>query len=131
VVRLGRTTFYERARRKLQVAGSAQVGPPEGATATVVDNFEHSRYEVLLGGETAGVLEYRRTPDGIELQQTEIETAYAGQGLASRLAAAALADVRTRAEPLRVTCPFITGYLQRHPEYADLLDADPSPAGAH
>ncbi|MEV4352510.1 NAD(+)/NADH kinase [Actinoplanes sp. NPDC049596] len=121
VIRLGGTSFYERARRKLRVEGSAQVGVPDSADAVVVDSFERQRYEVLLGGEVAGVLNYRRHGEKIELMHTEIEQTFSGRGLASRLAAAALEDARGRATPVVVSCPFVIGYLDRHPEYADLL----------
>jgi NAD+ kinase len=69
----------------------------------------------------AGVLHYRRHGDQVELRHTEIEQSFSGQGLASRLAAAALDDARSRATPVVVSCPFVTGYLERHPEYSDLL----------
>jgi NAD+ kinase len=121
VIRLGGTSFYERARRKLRVEGSAQVGLPDASEARVVDNFEEQRYEIILGGETVGTLDYRRRAAHIELLDTEIEQTFAGRGLAGRLATAALEDARTRATPVRVTCPFVTGYLERHPEYSDLL----------
>jgi NAD+ kinase len=121
VIRLGRTSFYERARRKLRVEGSAQVGLPDSADAIVVDSFERQRYEILLGGETAGVLHYRRHGGSIELMHTEVEQSFTGRGLAGRLASAALDDARSRATPVVVTCPFVTEYLDRHPEYADLL----------
>nr|WP_296064155.1 NAD(+)/NADH kinase [uncultured Actinoplanes sp.] len=125
VIRLGNTSFYERARRKLRVEGSAQVGVPDSSEATVVDSFERQRYEVLIGGEVAGVLHYRRYPSHIELMHTEVEQSFSGRGLASRLASAALDDARTRATPVVVTCPFVIGFLDRHPEYTDLL-ADPN-----
>jgi NAD+ kinase len=125
VIRLGRTSFYERARRKLRVEGSAQVGVPDSAEATVVDSFQRQRYELIVGGEVAGVLHYRRHGARIELLHTEIEQPFSGQGLASRLASAALDDARSRATPVVVTCPFVIGYLDRHPEYADVL-ADPN-----
>jgi len=121
VVRLGNTSFYERARRKLRVEGSAQVGLPGAGDARVVDAFERRRYEILLGGEVVGSLEYRRRDNYIELLDTEIEQTFSGRGLAGRLAAAALDDARARATPVVVTCPFVTGYLERHPEYSDLL----------
>jgi len=127
VIRLGRTSFYERARRKLRVEGSAQVGVPDAADAAVVDNFEERRYELLLGGEVAGVLHYRRHGEQIELMHTEIEQSFAGRGLGGRLASAALEDARARATPVAVSCPFVTGYLERHPEYADILAAAPTP----
>jgi NAD+ kinase len=125
VIRLGSTSFYERARRKLRVEGSAQVDAGDVSDATVVDRFEESRYEILLGGEVAGMLHYRRHGDLVELAHTEIDQAFEGRGLAGRLASAALADARARSTPVRVTCPFVQSYLQRHPEYADIVE-DPS-----
>lgn len=121
VVRLGRTTFYERARRKLRVAGSAQVGAGAVAEAGVVDNFELSRYEVRVGGELAGSVRYRRTPEYVDLLHTDIDQAFQGVGLAGRLAAGVLGDIRARGGRAVASCPFIVGYVQRHPEYADLL----------
>jgi NAD+ kinase len=121
VIRLGRTSFYERARRKLRVEGSAQISVGDVSDAAVVDSFEHQRYEVILGGEVAGVLHYRRHGGEIELMHTEIDQAFEGRGLASRLAAGALDDARNRGTPVVVTCPFVNSYLERHPEYADLL----------
>ena len=121
VIRLGRTSFYERARRKLRVEGSAQIPAGDATDATVVDSFEEQRYEILLGGEVAGVLHYRRHTGAIELMHTEIDQSFEGRGLASRLAAAALDDARGRATPVKVTCPFVAGYIERHPEYHDLL----------
>jgi NAD+ kinase len=121
VIRLGRASFYERARRKLRVEGSAQVGVGDASDATVVDNFEEFRYEVRLGGEVAGMLHYRRHDGRVELTHTEIDQAFEGRGLAGRLASAALADARARSTPVVVSCPFVAGYVERHPEYADLL----------
>jgi NAD+ kinase len=121
VVRLGRTTFYERARRKLRVAGSAQVEGVDLAQVSIVDNLEASRYEVLLDGEVAGFLEYRRGPGHIDFQHTEIGAGYDGRGLASRLATSALDDARARGIRVTVSCPFMTGYVERHPEYAGLI----------
>jgi NAD+ kinase len=52
---------------------------------------------------------------------TEIDQSYEGRGLASRLAAGALHDARARSTPVVVTCPFVSGYLDRHPEFSDVL----------
>jgi NAD+ kinase len=123
VVRLGRTSFYERARRKLRVEGSAQVDVADASDAVVVDSFEQQRYEILLNGDVAGLLAYRREGGRIDLMHTEIDQAFEGRGLASRLASAALEDARAQGTPVVVSCPFVTGYVQRHPEYADVLAA--------
>ncbi|AGL19950.1 NAD(+)/NADH kinase [Actinoplanes sp. N902-109] len=126
VIRFGRTSFYERARRKLRVEGSAQVGAGDPEDAVVVDSFEQSRYEVLLGGELAGMLHYRQHGETIELAHTEIDQSFEGRGLAGRLASAALRDARRRGIEVRVTCPFVSGYLDRHPEYHDVLATAPA-----
>jgi NAD+ kinase len=122
VIRLGHTSFYERARRKLRVEGSAQVGSGDASDAVVVDSFERSRYEALLGGEVVGKLHYRRHGEIVELAHTEIDQAFEGRGLGSRLASAALADARARSTAVRVVCPFVKSYLERHPEFADVLE---------
>ncbi|OJF13067.1 NAD(+)/NADH kinase [Couchioplanes caeruleus] len=128
VIRFGRTSFYERARRKLRVEGSAQVGGGDPGDAVVVDSFEQSRYEILLGGELAGALHYRRHGGRIELAHTEIDQAFEGRGLAGRLAAAALGDARRRSTRVQATCPFVAGYVARHPEFTDLLDREGAPS---
>lgn len=53
---------------------------------------------------------------------TDVDDAYSGQGLAARLARTALDTARDRR--LRVTplCPYIAGYIRKHPEYVDLVD---------
>ena len=72
------------------------------------------------------MLHYRRHDGIVELANTEIDQAFGGRGLAGRLASAALTDARHRGVPVRVTCPFVTGYIERHPEYADLIERTPS-----
>ena len=121
VIRLGGTSFYERARRKLRVEGSSQIGPGDVSDAVVVDNFQRRRYEIVLGGEVLGALHYRRHGDRIELTHTEIDQAFEGRGLGGRLAEAALDEARERATPVIATCPFVAGYIGRNPDYADLL----------
>ena len=116
VIRFGRTSFYERARRKLRVEGSASAVAADTDNAVVVDSFENRRYEVLLGGEVAGFLDYRRHDGRIELLNTQVDQAFSGRGLARRLASAALADARSRGLPVTATCPFVAGHLERHPE---------------
>ena len=55
---------------------------------------------------------------------TEVFDAYEGKGVGSALARGALDDVRARGGRLVALCPFIAAYLERHPEYADLVDHD-------
>jgi predicted GNAT family acetyltransferase len=44
-----------------------------------------------------------------------------GHGHGSTLVRAALDDVRARGLSVIPLCPFVKAYIEKHPEYADLL----------
>ena len=96
------------------------------AEPRVADNPEQSRYELWLGATRAGLIEYRSQPGAVILIHTEVDPAYAGQGLGERLVTGALADLRARGLKLVPICPFVRSYLRRHPDQADLVAADPA-----
>jgi predicted GNAT family acetyltransferase len=87
----------------------------------VSNNPDRSRYEVLVDGKVAGFARYQRTGDVINFYHTEVDPAFEGQGLGSKLASGALDDVRASGVRAIATCPFISAYIKRHPEYAELL----------
>ena len=86
---------------------------------TISDNGDASRYEVHVGGELAGFSEYERRGDSVVFTHTEIDPAFEGRGIGSRLAKYALDDAHTRHLHVVPTCPFIADYIRRHPEYAN------------
>ncbi|MGI5446622.1 GNAT family N-acetyltransferase [Streptomyces sp. CA-243310] len=90
----------------------------------VVDRPEKSRYEILAGAdgtETAGFAEYFLSEGEIAFIHTETEPRFAGQGLGGLLARGALDDVRARELDVLPYCPFIRGWIGKHPEYTDLV----------
>jgi len=89
--------------------------------ATVVDQPERERYEISVAGEPAGFTQYRLRPGLVAFVHTEIDPAREGEGLASRLIATALDDARERGLAVLPFCPFVNAYIERHPEYADLV----------
>jgi uncharacterized protein len=89
----------------------------------VVDNPERSRYELSADGQLAGFIVYRSESGVVTMVHTEIEPEQEGHGLGSILVAGALDDVRVRGLKVRPLCPFVSLYIQRHPEYADLVAA--------
>ena len=91
----------------------------------VRDNPAELQYELLLEGRKIGEIRYRVEPGAIALVHTEIDPAYEGQGLATRLVADTLRDLRTRGLRVIPICPIVAGYIHRHPEYADLVTDDP------
>jgi predicted GNAT family acetyltransferase len=92
--------------------------------ATEVLNDEKlNRYELLVDGQHAGVAEYRIRDNVLTFVHTEIDPALEGEGLGSELAKGALNLVRADTDyRVAATCPFISAYLERHPEYQDLLE---------
>jgi predicted GNAT family acetyltransferase len=89
----------------------------------VEDVPERSRYELTIDGRRAGLVSYRLAPGVITFVHAEIDDAYVGHGLGTRLAAAVLDDARARGLAVRPNCPFIKEFIDEHTEYADLVAA--------
>jgi predicted GNAT family acetyltransferase len=87
----------------------------------IVDNVADGRYEARLDGKAAGLIDYRPKDGWIIFDHTEVFPEFEGRGVGSRLAKAALDDVRARSLKLNPQCPFVTSYIKRHPEYRDLV----------
>ena len=89
----------------------------------VTDNEAEKRYEARVDGELAGAAYYDTADDLIVFTHTEVDDAYEGQGVGSTLVRAALDDVRADGRRKVVArCPFIKGWIDRHPAYQDLLE---------
>jgi predicted GNAT family acetyltransferase len=83
---------------------------------------DRHRYEAVLDGAVAGFTEYRLRGDLPVFTHTEVDDAFEGQGVGSALVGGALDDLRRQGRTIgRPTCEFVTSYLERHPEYQDLL----------
>ncbi len=80
------------------------------------------RYEVYVDDRRAGLAGYRDEDGRRVLTNTEVDPEFGGRGLAGHLAKRALDDAR--AEGLRVVpeCSYMAGYVERHREYADLVE---------
>ena len=87
----------------------------------VEDNTERSRYEAFVDGRRAGYSNYRRRPDLIALDHTQIEERFEGKGVGSALARRALADAREAGLAVLPFCQFMNDYIRRHPQYAVLV----------
>ncbi|WP_026004203.1 GNAT family N-acetyltransferase [Streptomyces sp. AA1529] len=89
----------------------------------VSDAPEARRYEARGRGESgvAGVAEYLRTPELIAFVHTEVSSEHEGRGVGAALARTALDEARAANLRVLATCPFFAGWIDRHPEYRDLL----------
>ena len=93
----------------------------ETAELTVRDNPAKLRYELRRGDMILGEIRYRLKPDRVVLVHTEVSPSSEGHGLGGRLVAGALDDIRARGLRVVPICPFVSAYIRRHPEYADLI----------
>ncbi|MGZ4476441.1 MAG: GNAT family N-acetyltransferase [Nocardioides sp.] len=93
------------------------------ADVTVAQNTSQHRYEIRVGGAPAGFTQYlTRDRTHFDFVHTEIDDAYAGQGLAGVLVRTALDDVRAQGKRAIPHCPFVASYIHKHPEYEDITD---------
>lgn len=86
----------------------------------VINNTAGSRFEVSLDGETA-FAEYRLVDHGIILPHTVVPEAFEGKGVGSALAKTALGYAREHDLKVIPLCPFIAGYITKHPEWRDIV----------
>jgi len=86
----------------------------------VQHNQSANRYEMGVGGKTM-VAEYRRVGDVLTFTHTKVPREPEGQGIASDLIAGALADVRNQGLKIIPECPYVAGYIERHPDLQDLV----------
>ncbi|GGS20286.1 MULTISPECIES: GNAT family N-acetyltransferase [Actinokineospora] len=94
----------------------------------VADAPDRRRFEATVDGAPAGHAEYLLGADVIVFPHTEVDPAFEGRGVGSALARAALDEARRRGLSVLATCPFIAGWMRRHPEYLDLAYQNRAPA---
>jgi uncharacterized protein len=100
--------------------------PDDGMTVT--NNEVAQQFEVHVGGLLARLM-YERTGERVIFAHTEVPAVLEGRGVGSLLARAALDDARARQLQVVPHCPFVRGYIERHPEYRELVTAHASPEG--
>jgi predicted GNAT family acetyltransferase len=87
------------------------------------DNTFQSRFELPVGDSIAFV-EYRREGDHITLTHTEVPEALSGQGVGSKLVRGVLDALAADGRRIVARCDFAAGYVERHPQYRNLLAGD-------
>ncbi|MBK9474722.1 MAG: GNAT family N-acetyltransferase [Tetrasphaera sp.] len=96
-------------------------------TVEVRDNPQDLRFEARIDGALVGFAEYRLTDTHIVFTHTEVDPAFGGRGIGGALARGALDAVRAGGTlaggtlAVRPRCSFIEAWIEKHPDYADLL----------
>lgn len=78
------------------------------------------RFEIEQNGHVA-FLEYNLAGNVLQLIHTEVPKELQGAGLASELVHEALEWAREHGARVDVICEVVAAYLEKHPEYADLV----------
>ncbi|MEO3778658.1 GNAT family N-acetyltransferase [Micromonospora sp. B11E3] len=89
----------------------------------VEDNSARRRFEILVDDALAGFAAYVPRGDVLVFTHTEVDPRFRDMGVGSALVRAALDQVRDRGDRIVSECPFMTAFIERHPEYADLVTA--------
>lgn len=99
----------------------ATVGLVEAMTEPTVTHG-HRQYEITVDGVHAGLAAYTDRGDQRIFHHTEIDAAFGGRRLGTKLIAAALADTRAAGKRIVPTCSFVAAYIDKHDEYRDIVD---------
>ena len=87
----------------------------------ITHDVDEERYAITVDGIVAGFTEAVENGDVVTFPHTLILDQFEGQGLASELVTGALDDVRVRGKRAVVTCEYVSAFIEKHPDYADLL----------
>ena len=95
---------------------------PDPVEIPIEQNLAAHRFEARFP-EGLALLKYHYDDVGrLHLDHTEVPAARRHQGVAARLARAALEFARARKATIVPLCPYVITYLKKHPEYAPLVD---------
>lgn len=86
----------------------------------VRDNKDKQRYELAVDGRTA-FSQYKLSPGTITFMHTEVPKELEGHGIGSKLVRGELEAARAQGLKVVARCPFVATYIQKHPEFQDLL----------
>ena len=88
----------------------------------IVNNTAKHRYELAVDGHIAAT-HYEIADGVITFVHTEVPPELGGKGIGSKLIKGALDQVRAEGLKVIAECPFVKAYIEKHPDYADLLKA--------
>lgn len=92
------------------------------AVVTVVQDASKPEYDIVVDGEVVGSAQFEDDGDGVHrYTHTKIDPGHEGKGYASILVGAALDAEREAGHRIVAQCPYVASFIEKHPEYADLL----------
>ena len=89
-------------------------------SSSIRDNTERHRFELDADGHVA-FSNYKSANGVLTILHTEVPQALEGRGIGSTLIRGVLDIARGQGLKVVTVCPFAKAYVERHPEYADLV----------
>ncbi|WP_018317900.1 GNAT family N-acetyltransferase [Bradyrhizobium sp. WSM2793] len=86
----------------------------------VIDNKDHHCFELEVEGHVA-TEHYKLDGGVITFEHTDVPKDLGGKGVGSKLVQGALDQVRAAGLKLIPQCPFVKAWIEKHPDYADLV----------
>ena len=87
---------------------------------TIVHNEAANRFETLIDGLT-GYISYKERDDKLVYDHTIVPPQLGGRGVGSALVKKALDYARENNKKVVPQCSFVASYINKNPEYKDLL----------
>lgn len=91
----------------------------------VEDNPAKHRFEILVDDALAGFTAYLPRGEVLVFTHTEVDEKFQNLGVGAALIRATLDQLRERGTRVVPRCPFMAAFIERHPEYGDLVTTQP------
>ncbi|MET8912524.1 GNAT family N-acetyltransferase [Micromonospora sp. NPDC004551] len=91
----------------------------------VEENPARHRFEILVDDALAGSTEYVPRGEVLVFTHTEVDERFQNMGVGSALIRGTLDQIRERGGRVATQCRFMAAFIERHPEYADLVVPEP------
>lgn len=87
----------------------------------VRDAPDEHRFEAVTDGVVVAFSMYDTVGTTVVFTHTEVDPRFEGHGIASALVREALDAVRASGRDVVAYCPYVKGWIARHPDYQDLV----------
>lgn len=105
----------------------ADINPARATASQTLEVVHHPAdrfYELLVDGQSAGLVVYEDVHGRYVFTHTFIAEDYRGRGLSWTLMRGVLEDVKRRRIAITNHCPVLDRFIEKNPEFAPLTDSD-------
>jgi len=88
---------------------------------TIIHDTVRRRFEAVAPDGSIAFLSYTPEAGRVAFDHTFVPKAFRGCGMAARLTRAALEEARRQRWRVVPSCSYVATFIERHPEYADLV----------